>query len=141
MLECYLSECLKSDTTSGFSEFVITPQNCQLRKHKSLILARSKLHASKTTYAVFLQDLEDNLKDSLKRLEASINFLRCKIQNLLSLTLAMQSKLHSSQLLSALLGIQRAAVIRSDTLNELSYSPLKVQLKRSLIHGNFLQPD
>ena len=131
------SECLKSDAICGFSEFVIIPQNCQLRKHKSLTLARRKLHASKTTYAVFLQDLEDNLEDSFKRLEASINFLRCKIQNLLSLTLAMQSKLHPSQLLSALLGTQRAAVIRGDTLSELSCSPLKVQLKRSLIHGNF----
>ena len=49
----------------------------------------------------------------------------------------MQSKLHPSQLLSALLGTQRAAVIRGDTLSELSCSPLKVQLKRSLIHGNF----
>ena len=131
------SECLKSDAICGFSEFVIIPQNCQLRKHKSFTLARRKLHASKTTYAVFLQDLEDNLEDSFKRLEASINFLRCNIQNLLSLTLAMQSKLHPSQLLSALLGTQRAAVIRGDTLSELSCSPLKVQLKRSLIHGNF----
>ena len=33
------SECLKSDALRGFSEFVIIPQNCQLRKHKSLTLA------------------------------------------------------------------------------------------------------
>ena len=78
---CARSECLKSDAICGFSEFVIIPQNCQLRKHKSLTLARRKLHSSKTTYAVFLQDLEDNLEDSFKRLEASINFLGCKIQN------------------------------------------------------------
>ena len=45
----------------------------------------------------------------------------------------MQSKLHPSQLS----GTQRAAVIRGDTLSELSCSPLKVQLKRSLIHSNF----
>ena len=91
------SECLKSDATRGFSEFVFIPQNCQLRKHKSLTITRSRLHSSKTTYAVFLQHLEDNLEDSLKCLKASINFLRCKIQNLLSLTLAMQSKMHPSQ--------------------------------------------
>ena len=45
----------------------------------------------------------------------------------------MQSKLHPSQILSALLVYtQRPTVIRS----ELSCSPLKVQLKKSLIHGN-----
>ena len=48
----------------------------------------------------------------------------------------MQSKLHLSQLLSALQGTQRAAVIRGNTLNKLSCLPLKVQLKRSLIHSN-----
>ena len=100
---------LKSDALCGFSEFVIFPDNCQLRKHKSLTLARSKLNVSKTTYAVFHQNLEDNLEDSCKRLEAgSINFLRCKIQNLILLTLAMQLKLHPSQLLSALLSTQLA---------------------------------
>ena len=49
----------------------------------------------------------------------------------------MQSKLLPSQIFSALLGTQRAAVIRGDTLSELSCSLLKVQLKRSFIHGNF----
>ena len=48
----------------------------------------------------------------------------------------MQSKLHPSQILSALLGTQQAAVIRGDTLNELSCSPLKEQLKMSLIHSS-----
>ena len=49
----------------------------------------------------------------------------------------MQSKLYHSQILSALLGTKRAAVVRGDTMSELSCSPLKVRLKRSLIHGNF----
>ena len=49
----------------------------------------------------------------------------------------MQSKLHPSQTLSALLGTQRAAVVRGDTISELPCSPLKVRLKRSLIHGKF----
>ena len=34
------SECLQSDAICGFSEFVIAPQNCQLKKHKPLKLSR-----------------------------------------------------------------------------------------------------
>ena len=128
------SQCLTSDAICGFSEFVILPRNCQLKKHKPFKLSRQR---SAKTYAVFLQDLEDNLTDSFQRLKASINILKCRIQNLLTLTLTMQSKLHPSQTLSALLGTQRAAVVRGDTISELSCSPLKVPLKRSLIHGKF----
>ena len=76
------------------------------------------------------------MTSSLKRLETSINFLRCKVQNLLTLTLTMQSKLHPSQTLSALLGSQQAAVVRGDTMSELSGSSLKVRRMRSVIHGN-----
>ena len=47
----------------------------------------------------------------------------------------MQSKLHPSRTLRTLLGTERAAVIRGDTISELSCSPLKAQLKRSLIHN------
>ena len=72
------SECLQSDAICGFSEFVIAPQNCQLKKHNHLKLSRQK---SAKLYAVYLQDLEDNLTDTIKRLKASINLLRCKIQN------------------------------------------------------------
>ena len=45
--------------------------------------------------------------------------------------------MYPSQILSALLGTKRAAVVRGDTMSELSCSPLEVRLKRSLIHGNF----
>ena len=37
------SECLKSDAICGFSEFVIIPQNCQLRKHKSLYFSSTQI--------------------------------------------------------------------------------------------------
>ena len=125
------SDCLQSDAICGFSEFVIAPQNCQLKKHKPLKLSRQK---SAKLYAVYLRDLEDNLTDTIKRLETSINLLRCKIQNILTYTLNTQSKLHPSQTLSTLLETQRAVVIREDTISELFCSPLKVRLKRSLIH-------
>ena len=130
------SECLKSDAICGFSQFVILPYNCQLKKQPLVRRAKPRQHSSKL-YAAYLQDLEDNLIDSIKRLEASHNYLQCKIQNLLTLTLTIQSKLYPSQILSALLGTKRAAVVRGDTMSELSCSPLKVRLKRSLIHGNF----
>ena len=45
-------------------------------------------------------------------------------------------KLHPSQTLNAVLGTQRAAVVRGDIMSELSCSPRNVRLKRSLIHGN-----
>ena len=34
------SECLQSDAIRGFSEFVVAPQNCQLKKHKPVTLYR-----------------------------------------------------------------------------------------------------
>ena len=43
------SECLQSDAICGLSEFVIAPQNCQLKKHKPLKLYRQK---SAKLYAV-----------------------------------------------------------------------------------------
>ena len=127
---------MKSDAICGFSQFVILPYNCQLKKQPLVRRAKPRQHSSKL-YAAYLQELEDNLIDSIKRLEASHNYLQCKIQNLLTLTLTIQSKLYPSQILSALLGTKRAAVVRGDTMSELSCSPLKVRLKRSLIHGNF----
>ena len=63
--------------------------------------------------------------------------VQCKLQNLLSLLLSSQARLQPSATLSALLGTQRAAVLRGDTISELSCTSLKVQLKRSLAHGDF----
>ena len=128
------SECLKSDALRGFSEFVIIPQNCQLRKHKSLTLARRKLHASKTTYAVFLQDLEDNLEDLFKCLEASINFFKVQNTKPNIANLSNAIKIASFSIIKCYLVL--SLLIIGDILSELSCSPLKVQLKRSLIHGN-----
>ena len=72
------SECLKSDAICGFSQFVILPYNCQLKKQPLVRRAKPRQHSSKL-YAAYLQDLEDNLIDSIKRLEASHNYLQCKI--------------------------------------------------------------
>ena len=63
--------------------------------------------------------------------------VQCKLQNLLSLVLSSQPRLQPSATLSALLGTQRAAVLREDTINELPCTSLKVQLKRSLVYGDF----
>ena len=64
-----------------------------------------------------------------------------KLQNLLSLVLSSQARLQPSTTLSALLGTQRDAVLRGDTISESSCTSLKVQLKRSLVHGDFLLLD
>ena len=48
----------------------------------------------------------------------------------------MQSKLFISQKLNALLGTTGRGY-EGDVISELSCSPLKKQLKRNLIHGNF----
>ena len=62
---------------------------------------------------------------------------QCELQNLLSLVLSSEARLQPSATLSALLGTQRDAVLRGDTISELSCTSLKVQLKRSLGHGDF----
>ena len=53
-----------------------------------------------------------------------------KLQNFLpiSLVLSSQTRLQPSATLSALLETQRAAVLRGDTISELSCTSLKVQL-------------
>ena len=86
-----LSESIQSDAISEFSEYVIASQYCQFKTTKPLILPKQTLAK---LYAVYLQNLEDNLKDTIKRLKASINILRFKIRNLRTYTLNMQSKLH-----------------------------------------------
>ena len=57
------------------------------------------------------------------------------MQNLLTHTLNMQPKLHFSQTLNELSGTEQTAVTGGETISELLCSPVKVQLKRSLIHG------
>ena len=63
--------------------------------------------------------------------------VQCKLQNLLSLVLSSQARLRPSATLSTLLGTQRAATLKGDTISELSCTSLKVQLKRSLVYGDF----
>ena len=63
--------------------------------------------------------------------------VQCKLQNLLSLVLSSQARLQPSATLSALLGTQRAAVLRGDTISKLSCTSLKIQLKRILVLGDF----
>ena len=63
--------------------------------------------------------------------------VQCKLQNLLSLVLSSQARLQPFTTLSALLVAQQAAVLRNDTISELSCTSLKVQLKRSFVHGVF----
>ena len=60
-----------------------------------------------------------------------------KLQTLLSLVLSSQARLQPSATLSALLGTQRAAMLRGNTISKLSCTSLKVQLKRSLVHSDF----
>ena len=57
--------------------------------------------------------------------------VQCKLQNLLSLVLSSQARLQPPASLSTLLGTQRAAVLRGNAISKLSYTSLKVPLKRS----------
>ena len=98
---------------------------------------QNRKRSTSKLFTAYLQDLEDNVSDAIKHLGQSMDEVQCKLQNLLSLLLSSQARLQPSATLSALLGTQRAAVLRGDTISVLSCTLLKVQLKRSLIHGNF----
>ena len=129
------SQCLGSDAICGFSQFVIIPITCRLKRHRPL--GKNRRGSTSKLFAAYLQDLEDNVLDAIKHLGQSMDEVQCKLQNLLSLVLSSQARLQPSVALSALLGTQRAAGLRGDTISELSCSSLKVQLKRSLVHGDF----
>ena len=88
---------------------------------KNRIIHRTMINANRRLIEHFLQVVH----------KRTVNKLLILHQN------TIQSKLYSSQILSALLGTKRAAVVRGDTMSELSCSPLKVRLKRNLIHGSF----
>ena len=118
------TQCLGADAICGFSQFVIIPITCRLERHRPL--GRNKRGSTSKLFAAYLQDLEDNVSDALKHLGQSMDKVQCKLQNLLSLLLSSQARLQPSATLSALLGTQRAAVLRGDTISELSCTSLKV---------------
>ena len=141
------SQSLGADAICHFSQFVIIPIKCRLERHRPL--GKDRRGSTSKLFAAYSQDLEDNVSDAIKHLGKSMdevhqlqNLAFCdKLQNLLSVIISSQARLQPSATLSALLGTQQAAVLRGDTISELSCTSLKVQLKRSLLHGDFLLLD
>ena len=76
---------------------------------------------------------------SIKHIGQSMDQVRCKLQNLLSLVLSSQAcrnLLHSYHI------VKNTASCRKDyVISELSCTSPKVNLKGSLVHGNFLLLD
>ena len=130
------TQCLGADAICDFSQFVIIPITCRLNRHRPL--GENRRESTLKLFATYLQDLKDNVSNAIKHIGQSMDEEQCKLQNLLSLVLSSQGRLQPSATLSALLGTLRAAVLRGDTISKLSCTSLKVQLKRSLVHGNFL---
>nr|XP_026694673.1 uncharacterized protein LOC113475150 [Ciona intestinalis] len=128
--------CYSKDTLCDPSGLIIIPLNCSTAS----LLRPQRVHSNNAFDSYdptsgMINEVSDTLTESMRNMTADIHYLECTIQSLVSTLYSLVSRQYPGDILSKILGGQRAAITVGDLMTELTCENINGTILHSLEHG------
>nr|CAB3263323.1 uncharacterized protein LOC108950678 [Phallusia mammillata] len=114
---------------------ILVPMNCT---EESLTF---RLHTKKPNNSryvgLFINEATDAIQDSIENMTSYIHYVECQIQSLLTTVYALLSRQYPGEILSQVLGGQRAAVTVADLMTEITCETINGTIIHNVQYGDF----